>query len=309
MNIGNQFSRLMKQAVVSWFNLLPATLIKKILGVLSVNYALQDKWQFYIRPVHYYEPLPDFSTITKEQILRRRIPSSIDWQLKSMLELVEKLSKYRGEFENYDFQGQFYGLDAASYYALLRYLKPSKVIEIGAGTSTQIASVALAQNQLEGKMGKIICIEPYPQPMLTDGSLDIELITDKLENIDISLFSGLDADDVLFIDSSHTVKFNSDVCKEFLEILPLLSRGVYIHIHDIFIPYDYPERFLLEWRFAWNEQYMLEAFLAYNSDFEVILANHWLSVDYPEKMAEIWPEVLSWPTPYHNCSSFWIYKK
>src|SRR6185436_14216646 len=88
----------------------------------------------------------------------------------------------------------------------------------------------------------------------------------------------------LFIDSSHTVKFGSDVCYEFLEILPTLKRGVWVHVHDIFFPHDYPAEWLLKRRLALNEQYLLEAFLSFNREFQVALANYWLSLDYPDSL-------------------------
>jgi hypothetical protein len=181
-------------------------------------------------------------------------------------------------------------------------------MEIGCGYSTQIAGKALTMNCQEGKNGKMICIEPYPQPMLTKANLDIELITEKVENINLGFFEQLNTNDILFIDSTHTVKFGSDVCKEILSILPIIPRGVWIHFHDIFFPYDYPPKWLIEERRAWNEQYMLESFLAYNQSFEVVLANNWLSVDYPHEMAKIWLEVSKWENSYHRCGSFWIKK-
>ncbi|MEW6491544.1 MAG: class I SAM-dependent methyltransferase [Cyanobacteriota bacterium] len=229
---------------------------------------------------------------------------------------IKKLKQYSPEIkairdnQEFDFFNDFYlELDAAIYYAILREIKPQRIIEIGCGYSTQIASLALARNQQEGHEVKIICIEPYPQSQLTEAKLDIQLIQEQVENIDLQIFEQLSAGDILFIDSTHTVKFGSDVCREILEILPVISSGVWIHFHDIFFPYDYPPQWLIEERRAWSEQYMLEAFLAYNPHFEVVLANHWLSVDYSQEVAEIWPGVLDWKDIYHHCGSLWLRKK
>lgn len=298
----------LKELLGFGFNIIPAKIMKKIMGFLSIHHALQDKWGFYIRPIHYYEPLPNFSEIKVEKIFHKRISDCIDWRLERMLENLKSISVYQEEISQSESK-QFGGVDGAFYYAMIRYLKPSKIIEIGAGYSTEVASWALAKNQQEGKLGKIVCIEPYPQPILTDGNLNVEILTERVENVDNTFFAQLQAGDILFIDSTHTVKFNSDVCKEILEILPMISGGVYIHFHDIFLPYDYPPEWLIDRRMAWNEQYMLEAFLAYNSNFDIVLANHWLSVDYPEKVAELYPDILNWSNPYHHCGSFWIYKK
>lgn len=294
------------------FSLTPARFIKKILWVLYRNPKLMDKLGYHLRPFHYYEPLPNFSEITQEQTLKRRDSICIDWNLDNQFDLVEKLSAYSTEIQelSFDFFNDFYGeLDAAIYYTILRENKPAKVIEIGCGYSTQIAALALSRNQQEGKNSKIICIEPYPKLQLTEANLEVELITEKVENIDLKIFEQLGAGDILFIDSTHTVKFGSDVCREILEILPKISSGALIHFHDIFFPYDYPPKWLIEERRAWNEQYMLEAFLTYNDCFEILLANHLLSVDYPQEVVKIWQGVSNWEKQYHRCGSFWIRKK
>lgn len=122
----------------------------------------------------------------------------------------------------------------------------------------------------------------------------------RVEEIDTDFFSCLEANDILFIDSSHTAKFGSDVCYEFLEILPTLKEGVWIHVHDIFFPHDYPADWLINRRLALNEQYLLEAFLAFNRDFRVALANYWLSLDHTSSTTALWPD--------KSGSSFWFYR-
>ncbi|MEM9446965.1 MAG: class I SAM-dependent methyltransferase [Cyanobacteria bacterium P01_E01_bin.6] len=306
--------------LISIFNSLPERLMRRVLWLLHNNPQLGDKWGYSIRQFHYYEPLPKFSEITKEKILERRSSECINWNLDTQLDLIKKLSDYSVEIHRIDnrhdaesgfnfFNATYPELDAAVYYTLLRELKPSKVIEIGSGYSTQIATKAISKNCQEGKEGKIISVEPYPRQMLTEGTLDVELVTQRVETIDLNFFEQLSAGDILFIDSTHTVKFDSDVCREILEILPTIPSGVWIHIHDIFFPYDYPPKWLIEERRAWSEQYMLEAFLAYNHQFEVTLANHWLSVDYPQEVAKIWSGVLEWTDKYHHCGGFWMRKK
>lgn len=308
------------KVLIATFNQVPIRLRTRVLWVLYRNPTLLDSWGYHLRPFHYYEPLPDFSAITQEQVLQRRESACINWNFEAQLDLVKQLSTYGAEIQKladeqvsslkFDFFNDFYfELDAAVYYALLREIKPSKVIEIGCGYSTQIAAKAIAMNQQEGKAGKIICIEPYPEPQLLEANLEFQLINERVENIELKVFEQLGAGDILFIDSTHTVKFGSDVCREILEILPAIPGGVWIHFHDIFFPYDYPPKWLIEERRAWNEQYMLEAFLAYNSRFEVVLTNHWLSVDYPQEVAKIWPGVLKWKDPYHHCGSLWLRKK
>jgi len=171
------------------------------------------------------------------------------------------------------------------------------VIEIGGGYSTQLANKALAANG----NGKLTCIEPYPERLNGAGS-KVELIEKRVEEIDVAFFSCLAANDILFIDSSHTVKFGSDVCYEFLEILPRLAHGVWVHVHDIFFPHDYPAEWLIKRRLALNEQYLLEAFLSFNDQFQVALANHWLSLEHVESVRKLWAAGSS-------ASSFWIRRR
>lgn len=312
-------SESLDQGLLTLFQRLPVRIMQRLLWLLQKHPTLGDRWGYSIRQCHYYEPLPEFAAITPDQVLQRRTSSCIDWNLDQQLALVQQLSQYYPELQaiatssahpSFDFFNDvFFELDAAVYYTLLRAIKPKKLIEIGCGYSTQIAALAIAKNQQDGHEGKIICVEPYPQPRLTEANLAVELVTERVETLDLEFFQQLTAGDVLFIDSTHTVKFNSDVCRELLQILPSLPSGVWIHVHDIFFPYDYPPKWLIEERRAWNEQYMLEAFLAYNSAFEVKLANHWLAVDYPQEVAKVWPGVLQWRQTAHQCGSFWMYKK
>jgi hypothetical protein len=129
------------------------------------------------------------------------------------------------------------------------------------------------------------------------------VISKRVEELEVAFFSALEPNDILFIDSSHTVKFGSDVCYEFLEILPALKRGVWVHVHDIFFPHDYPAEWLLKRRLALNEQYLLEAFLSFNRDFQIMLANYGLHLECRNEMARLWPNgVAAEPGP----SSFWM---
>jgi len=256
---------------------------------------IPDRWGYHIRPIHYYEPLPDFRAITPEQIQRRRDYPAIDFRWDDQLRLLRELETHAGELADVDLNNDYFsGLDAVVYYSLIRYLKPRRIIEIGGGYSTRIGNQALAANQ----SGRLTCIEPYPEERLNGSQFSVQLIAKRVEEIDASFFDCLDANDILFIDSSHTVKFGSDVCYEFLEILPRLKRGVWVHVHDIFFPHDYPAEWLLKRRLALNEQYLLEAFLSFNPAFSPQLANHWLGLDYPDDVARLWRAPAG--------SSFWM---
>ena len=261
---------------------------------------LTDRWGYHIRPIHYYEPLPDFRSITLEQITRRRGFPGIDFNWDEQLTLLNELAAYRDELNTLDFNFDnsfFNGFDAAVYYSLIRHLKPQRIIEIGGGYSTQLAARALTATG----DGKLICIEPFPERLNGVGP-SVELIQKRVEEIDLDFFSCLAANDILFIDSSHTVKFGSDVCYEFLELLPRLAPGVWVHVHDIFFPHDYPAEWLIERRLALNEQYLLEAFLSFNHEFRVALANYWVCLDHSEIASRLWPATA-------RASSFWMCRK
>lgn len=288
----------MNKTVLGLFRSVPARAARHALFLIQERPELSDRWGYHIRPIHYYEPLPDFRTITPEQIERRREFSGIDFRWEAQMRLLRELESNAGELSESEVQNDYFsGLDAVIYYSLIRRLKPRRIIEIGGGYSTRIAGKALAANQT----GRLTSIEPFPE-RLDGSSLGVELITKRVEEIEVSFFASLKANDILFIDSSHTVKFGSDVCYEFLEILPALSRGVWVHVHDVFFPHDYPAEWLLKRRLALNEQYLLEAFLAFNREFQIALANHWLALDHLAQVKRLWA------SPNSGSSSFWFYR-
>ena len=183
---------------------------------------------------------------------------------------------------------------------------PAKVIEVGSGYSTQILYQASLMNRAEGKSTEIICVEPYPEARLTEIGLQFTLIQEKLENLDPDFFfEQLAPGDILFIDSTHTIKYNSDVCRLILEILPRLQPGVWIHFHDLWFPYDYPYEWIFDERRSWGEQYFLEAFLSYNVHFKVRFCNNLMAVDFPDAMKNLWSEGVDWNSS-HRSSSVWL---
>jgi Methyltransferase domain len=290
------------RTALAFIKTIPARAAHHLLFLAQNQPHVYDRWGYHIRPMHYYEPLPDFRSITAEQINRRRTYPAVDFRWEDQLSLLGDLGKYRDELLEieFDFSNDYFsGFDAAVYFSLIRHLQPSRIIEIGGGYSTRIADKALALN---GK-GQLTCIEPYPEDRLARAGLNIELIPKRVEEIDVAFFSSLGANDILFIDSSHTVKFGSDVCYEFLEVLPILNPGVWIHVHDIFFPHDYPADWILNRRLALNEQYLVEAFLAFNTTFSVRLANCWICLDHLNDAVRLWPNALS---PDHRCSSLWM---
>jgi len=243
---------------------------------------------------HYYEPLFNHSNQNK----LRNLPG-VSFNFSSQLKLLEQLN-YHNDFYNFisaqkkskdqnSFKinnGNFETVDAEFLFKIVRHLKPGKIIEIGCGESTKIINHALSINKNENYNSEHICIEPYEQPWLEKFS-KINLIRSKIEDLNINWKSALNTNDMLFIDSSHIIRPNGDVLYEYLNILPQLQRGVIVHIHDIFTPYDYP----IDWMYNevrfFNEQYLLEALLENNSRYKIYASLNYLKKKYPEQLKKV----------------------
>ena len=168
---------LLNKTVLGLFRSVPARAARHALFLVQERPELSDRWGYHIRPIHYYEPLPDFRAITPEQIQRRRQFPAIDFRWDEQLRLLHELEPYAGELRESELQNDYFsGLDGIVYYSLIRHLKPRRIIEIGGGYSTRIAGKALAANQ----SGRLTCIEPFPE-RLNGASLGVELITKRVE--------------------------------------------------------------------------------------------------------------------------------
>lgn len=235
---------------------------------------------------HFYQTVPDDRELGTYRNTKRPV-EMIDWDLDAQaLFLEEELSAYRKEYNDPTYIGRygyregpypFSSGEAEFYYALIRRLRPKKIIEIGAGGSSLVALAALHYNYQEtSQKAEFITIEPFPCPELkrlsSSEHCHFHPIWDRVQNIDPQLFEELKKDDILFVDSSHVFKTGSDVEYEFLKIYPRLATGVHVHIHDIFTPRDYPPQWNSKFYRFWNEQYFLEVFLAFNSRFKVLAA-------------------------------------
>jgi hypothetical protein len=176
------------RTALALFRTVPFRAAHHLLFLAQSHPELSDRWGYHIRPIHYYEPIPDFRAITAEQINRRRSYPAIDFRWEDQLALLDELAIYANELTaiEFDFDNSYFGgFDAATYYSLVRHLKPQRVIEIGGGYSTRIAHQALARN----KKGNLTCIEPYPEERLAGSNLSIELIRKRVEEIDVDFFT------------------------------------------------------------------------------------------------------------------------
>lgn len=162
------------------------------------------------------------------------------------------------------------------------------MIEIDCGFSSLIT--ADVNRRLFNNNLQFNCIEPYPRQFLIDGVDGIsQLVVQKVEDVDLAFFDRLNEGDILFIDSSHVSKVGSDVNFLFFEVIPRLKKGVMVHIHDIFLPDEYHKEWVIDQGRNWNEQYLLRAFLQYNSDWEVIWAAHFMATRHTQKTHETFP--------------------
>lgn len=198
---------------------------------------------------------------------------------------------------------QFTWLDARTLFAFLCEWKPSKIIEVGSGYSTSI--MLDARRRFLADTTAITCIEPYPRPVLRKALEHggAELLERKVQSLEASFFDQLEAGDVLFIDSSHVSKTGSDCNFLYLDVLPRLKAGVRIHIHDIFLPFEYPKRWVVDENRSWNEQYLLRALLTHSNAFEVIFGSAYASAFHHELAASA---VATNPSFGVGGGSFWI---
>ena len=170
--------------------------------------------------------------------------------------------------------GYLPGLDIIALYSLVANFRPARYVEIGSGNSTMVVAKAIRERQLQIE---ITSIDPYPRALIDGLSTNvIRQPLESLKNYDF-ITDSLQKNDILFIDNSHRVFPNSDAMVCFLDLIPKLKKGVIVHIHDIYLPYDYPQ-FLCD-RF-YNEQYVLAAYLIANPEkFRTILPNYFISED------------------------------
>lgn len=262
--------------------------------IVRRNRRLVEKMGFNVSPTSdYYSPLPTESKL-RANAHRWNKPSSLagikyDVQkYKSTLSAL--LTQYWSEFDripdfielkSIGFGPGYPEMDALVLYMMIRHLKPRRYIEVGSGLSTYYCSLAAKRNENEGVAPGITCIEPYPYEKLYS-IRGIEVIKSEVQNVPKERFLELEENDVLFIDSTHVVKIDGDVPYLYLEILPILKKGVHVHIHDIPFPYNTPfpadlwvlgnEEQSPVWPIYWNEPMLLQAFLAFNTSYEIAIS-------------------------------------
>jgi hypothetical protein len=262
--------------------------------ILSLPYLSSIKkeleiYRTHVPPGHYYSPVINVKEIKKyEEKLYNRTPESfkgIQFNQQDQFALIKELKAYYKAFENYIFtennrfkiDNTYFGYtDAIMLFCLIRHFKPKQIVEVGSGYSSVLM---LDVSHLYFKKSITFnLIEPFPERL--NSLLNIEeketvnILQQNVQEIDFQLFSQLNENDILFIDSSHVSKTGSDLNYLLFDVLPGLKPGVIVHFHDIFYPFEYPKEWVYSIKgFGWNEIYSLHSFLMYNSGFEILLFN------------------------------------
>lgn len=293
-------------------------------GNLFFNEAGQNTLKQFAPPGHFYSPIPSEEDVNLN-FEKYSLPELFEpiIETRSQMRLIKKFLRYYNdlpfpesreeEFRYFYNNGSFNYFDGVILYSFLRHFKPENIIEVGSGFSSGLM-IDTCEKFLENNVN-ITFIEPFPhylnQNLKPGDDRRYKIIPKKVQDVSESEFYKLQKNDILFIDSSHVSKFGSDLNYLLFSIIPSINKGVIIHFHDIFKNFDYPKEWLSEGR-AWNEGYILRAFLSDNKNYKILFFNdlfahrHW---DFLEKNM---PVCTIQPTgsPFKNCGvSLWVRKE
>lgn len=282
---------------------------------------------YHVTPVQYYEPVPDTFKFETDIFKRESAIAGVEMNEERQLSLCKKFcTNYKDEYCKFSYDltvnkeddfyfgnGAFECVDAEVLYCMVRFFKPKNIIEIGSGFSTRVTAMAIRQNIKDNSEYNcnFLCIEPYPKKWISKISEVTNLIKAEVESLPLDMFKVLDENDIIFIDSSHIIKVYNDVCFEYLELIPSLNKGVIVHVHDIVLPQIYSD-YWYDSIFFWNEQYLLQAFLAFNKSFQILWAANFMHLKYSHELAKAFPSYLKFKknrntvTQKQGHKSFWF---
>jgi len=285
--------------------LIPATATRRFKEALKdgffVGYKMMLRFGVHVLPDHYYVPVSNVWVLerTRTKWAKPSAMLGVSVQLDEQVSNLQKIclpyqSEYMGNSVYHEAVSRMFGpgygyIEAQALHAVVRYYKPRKVVEVGSGVSTYCTRHAATLNTSEtGWPCRITCVEPHPSAAISN--LDaINLLRCEVQDAPLDVFLGLKARDLLFIDSSHTVKPAGDVSQLILEVLPRLAQGVVVHFHDIYFPYDY-QRDLLESFLQRMETPMLRAFLTFNERVHVVFCLSHLHYERQNELKRVFPE-------------------
>ena len=312
-----------KSTAKRWIGDVVNPLIARFVSRYAFDRRYSSLWErhgFHVIPNHFYYPIPDTRLledslwesesqlvgIDMNEMEQRRLVEVVfpTYAQEFAFPMTEEASNSRFHLKN----GSFESVDAEVLHCMIRHFQPRRVIEVGAGNSTLVAARACRFNEKEtGVETELIVIEPYPSSHIQNGVAGVSrLIQRRVEQVDLGLFRSLNRNDILFIESSHVVQMGGDVHYDILEILPRLEPGVVVHLHDIYLPAEYPREEAFDQGLYFTEQYLLQAFLAFNTAFRVIWGSSYMHLRHPDLLGECFPSYAAgnwWP------ASFWLQRK
>jgi predicted O-methyltransferase YrrM len=265
---------------------------------------------------HYYTPVIDAGDIRHPLDAARDLPG-VDLNEAGQRALIAKfhyadelaaLPLKKPAVDRFGYENSTYAEgDAEMLYNMIRHFRPKRIVEVGSGQSTLMAMEAISANR-RGDAAydcRVTCIEPFEQPWLE--RLGVEVIRKRVEDCPDDLVRSLAANDFFFIDSSHVIRPQGDVLHLYQRLVPQVAGGVIVQVHDVFTPRDYPAKWVIDDRRLWNEQYLMEAFLAFNPAFEVLLAVNWLANDRRDWLPAACPMLMK--KPGKEPGAFWMRRK
>lgn len=281
----------------------------------AAGYDVVPEGRYDIVVRDYYSPVPDLTLIGDEVWTRKSALGGIELATDAAIDRVEReLAPLIQELDlpvqdpgrpgkYFLHNGGFGPVDAELLYAMIRVGRPRRVVELGSGYSTLLIALACARNADDGTATAHEVFDPFPRPyILGDALAATKLTALSATDVPLEVFATLESGDILFVDTTHTVKLGGDVNRLILDVLPILRAGVTVHFHDIFLPWEYPRQWFEEMHWYWAEQYLLQAFLAYNHDFEVVVPAHALTRYHPQRLAAAIPSFTAGVAP----GSMWI---
>lgn len=271
--------------------------------------ALKEKFATYIAlqgmfpPGHYYSPIPSPEDL-RAYLARRQMPEGdipgISMNAEDQRMLLDEFAHYYPDAlfpeqpspgHRYYHANIWFGYsDAMMLHGFLRRYRPQRIIEVGSGFSSAVMLDTIDRHP--GYQPALTFIEPFPERLdmlMTEADHEhTTLLESNVQQVPLEQFKQLEVGDLLFIDSSHVVKAGSDLQYLLFEVLPCLQPGVYVHFHDVFYPFDYPDEWLTEGRY-WNENYFLRAFLAWNEQWQIRLFGSYVHHAFADLISEKLP--------------------
>jgi hypothetical protein len=263
----------------------------------------------------FYSPIPDLAALPDSTWERRSDLAGIRLDLDEQLGFLERLREPLAEFRppaSSDDPGAYTSgnpsypvVDAAVLHGIVRGTKPKRIVELGSGHSTLVAAAACLANERDGSPVDYRAYDPYPKVVRPGLPGLTELARTPAEELPDERFAELGEGDLLVVDTTHTVKTGGDVNHIVLDVLPRLGSGVLVHFHDVFLPWEYPRTWAEDFGLYWAEQYLLQAFLSLNEDYEIACALYALSRERPDRLRELVPAWRDDSIP----GAFWIRRR